>query len=151
MFDNDYRDVDFGWLDDVIDKASFPYYAFVITGKTIAANGSEVPSYTRYIINGSLQAFKRSRRYGEDQNNANASGRGGKFYAKYDVILKEGDMLQRMDNGITYRVTQVADFDYVGVRNYEVERIGIDELQNYDFSAFVEGHFEDATIPEDAE
>jgi len=138
-----YKDVDFGFLDDVIDKASFPYYAFVISNKYIDPDGSEKVTYTRYTINGSLQTYKRNRRYDTDASQANVSGRTGKFYAKYNVQLNENDLIQRMDNGHTYRITQVADYDYVGVRNYEVERVGIDELKRYDFTNYL-----DDVVPE---
>jgi len=141
-------DVDFGFLDDVIDRASFPYYAFVISNKYIDPDGSEKVSYTRYTINGSLQTYKRNRRYDTDASSANAAGRGGKFYAKYNIRLNENDLIQRMDNGFTYRITQIADYDYAGVRNYEVERVGLDELQRYDFSNFVDDTFPEGVIEE---
>lgn len=143
-----YRDIDYGWLDDVIDRASFSYYAFVITDKYIDVDGSEKVNYTRYLIRGSLQTYKRSRRYDSDGSSSNASGREGKFYAKYNVKLNENDLIQRLDNGQTYRVTQVADYDYVGVRNYEVERLGIDELKEYDFSNYVEANFPEGEVVE---
>lgn len=146
MWEEDYQDVDFGWLDDVIDRASFAYYAFVVSNKYIDEDGSEKVSYTRYKIKGSLQTFKRTRSWDEDGSSSNKSGRTGKFYAKYNVRLNENDLIQRMDNGITYRVTQIADYDYVGIRNYEIERLGIDELIRYDFTDYVEAEFPDGTV-----
>lgn len=143
---DDYKDVDFGWLDDVIDKASFPFYAYVITSKYIDNDGSEKVTYTRYTIKGSLQAFKRVRNYDTDGSNSNTSSRIGKFYAKYNVRLKENDIIQKIDDGSTYRVAQVIDYGYVGVRNYEVERLGIDELYRYDFSNYIEEDFPEGTV-----
>lgn len=145
-FDDLYKDIDFGWLDDVIDRASFTYYAFVISNKYIDQDGSEKVSYVRYKIKGSLQTYKRNRNWDQDASSSNVSGRLGKFYAKYNVRLNENDLIQRMDNGITYRVTQVSDYDYAGVRNYEVERLGIDELMRYDFSHYVEEEFPEGTV-----
>lgn len=134
-----YKDIDFGWLDDVIDKASFPYYAFVVSNKYIAPDGSEKVEYKRYKITGSLQTYKRRRSYESDTGNK--SSRDGKFYAKYNVKLKENDLIQRLDNGVTYRVTQIANYEYAGVRNYEVERLGVDEVRRYNFNDFVEDQF----------
>lgn len=145
-FDDNYKDIDFGWLDDVIDRASFVYYAFVVANKYIDPEGSEKVTYARYRIKGSLQTYRRDRRYDTDGTNSNMSGRVGKFYAKYNVRLNENDLIQRMDNGITYRVTKVSDFDYVGVRNYEVERLGVDELKRYDFSQYIEEEFPEGTV-----
>lgn len=146
MWDNNYKDIDFGWLDDVIDRASFVYYAFVVSNKYIDQDGSEKVTYTRYKIKGSLQTYKRNRNWDQDASSSNVSGRTGKFYAKYNVRLNENDLIQRMDDGTTYRVVQVADYDYVGVRNYEVERLGIDELMRYDFSNYVEEEFPEGTV-----
>ena len=145
-FDDLYKDVDFDWLDDVIDRASFPYYAFVVSNKYIDQDGSEKVTYTRYKIKGSLQTYKKNTKWDQDGSSSNVSGRTGKFYAKYAVRLNENDLIQRMDNGITYRVIQTSDFDYVGVRNYEVERLGIDELMRYDFSNYVEQEFPEGTV-----
>jgi hypothetical protein len=142
----DYRDIDFGFLDDVIDRASFQYYVFVIGNKTIAPDGSERVTYVRYTINGSLQTYKRSRTYDTDGNKSNISGRTGKFYAKYNVILNENDLIQKTDDGTTYRVTQVHDYSYAGVRNYEVERLGLDEIKRYNFAQFVEDKFPEGTV-----
>lgn len=138
----DYKDIDYGWLDDAIDLASFKYYVFVQSNKFIKEDGSEGSILTRYIVNGSLQAYKRRRTYSEDGSKPNISGREGKFYAKHDVILNEGDLIQRIDNGLTYMITQVNDYDYVGVRNYEVLRLGLDETRKYDFANFIEATFE---------
>lgn len=135
----DYRDVDFGFLDDVIDRAAFKLYAFVISNKFIGADGSEQVSYTRYEFTGSLQAYARTRRYDTDGSGPNMSGRAGKLWAKYNVVLKEGDLVQKQDN--FYRITQVFDYDYAGVRKYEIERLGSDEIQRYDFSHFLEDKF----------
>jgi hypothetical protein len=142
----DYRDVDFGFLDDAIDRASFQYYIFVAGNKTIAPDGSERVTYVRYTINGSLQTYKRSRTYDSEGSKANISGRAGKFYAKYHVILHENDLIQKLDDGVTYRVTQVNDYSYAGVRNYEVERLGLDEIKRYNFSQFLEDTFPEGTV-----
>lgn len=146
MYDEDYRDVDFGWLDDVIDRASFVYYAYVVSNKYIDPEGAEKVSYIRYTVRGSLQTYKRNRKWDGDGSTSNTSGRTGKFYAKYNVRLNENDIIQRIDNGITYRITEVSDYDYAGVRNYEVERLGIDELIRYDFSNYIEEEFPEGTV-----
>jgi SAM-dependent MidA family methyltransferase len=143
---DDYKDVDFGWLDDVIDRASFPFYAYVIASKYIDNDGSEKVTYTRYTIKGSLQAFRRERNYDTDGSRPNTSSKKGKFYAKYNVRLKENDLIQKIDDGSVFRVVQVIDYGYVGVRNYEVERLGIDQLYNYNFSEFVEDDFPEGII-----
>lgn len=143
---DDYKDVDFGWLDDVIDRASFPYYAYVIASKYIDNDGSEKVTYTRYTIKGSLQAFRRDRNYDTDGSRPNTSSKPGKFYAKYNVRLKENDLIQKIDDGSVFRVVQVIDYGYVGVRNYEVERLGIDQLYNYNFSDFIDADFPEGII-----
>ena len=145
---DDYKDIDFGWLDDVIDKASFPFYAYVIASKYIDNDGSEKVTYTRYTIKGSLQTFRRERNYDTDASKSNSSSRRGKFYAKYNVRLKENDLIQKIDDGTTYRVIQVIDYGYVGVRNYEVERIAIDELYQYNFSDYIEEDFPEGVVEE---
>lgn len=145
----DYKDIDYGWLDDAIDLASFKYYAFVQSSAYIDIDGSEKASFTRYLINGSLQTYVRSRSYSEDASKPNVSSRDGKFFAKNDVVLNEGDLIQRLDNGLTFIITQVKDYDYVGIRNYDVARLGLDEMRKYDFSSYVEATFGDDNNEDD--
>lgn len=139
LFDEDYRDVDFGFLDDVIDKASFKLFAYVARDIYISADGREKTKYARYTFMGSLQAYSRRRNYDADGGKPNTSSREGKLWAKYNVVLKEGDLVQKRNE--YYRITQVHDYDYAGVRKYEVERIGLDEIQTYNFGEFLEDTF----------
>ena len=56
---------------------------------------------------------------------SNFSSRDGRFFAKYDVNLYEGDLIKK--NGSLYRITDMDDYDYHGVKSYSVIRLGMDE------------------------
>lgn len=137
---DDYRDIDFGWLDDVIELASFNYYAYVKYDANINLDGTTQNIYKRHIVRGSLQTYRKRRNYSNDGETPNVSSREGKFYTRYDVVLNEGDIIQK--NSDFFKIKNPSDFDYAGVRNYEVERMEIDEIENFDFEKYIDDTFE---------
>lgn len=137
----DYRDIDFyGKLDDVITEFERPLILYRITGKSIGPDGSTIETKKKYNIEGSLQTWRRTRNYSED--GTHTSSRTGKLLVRYQYKLKEGDIIQKNDE--YYRIVDVNDFDYAGVHDFPVERIGMDEVQRYNFDEYLEEKF----IPE---
>lgn len=136
----DYRDPElYGKLDDVIESLSFNYYVYVKTPMGINPEGVEIYKRRKYLIRGSLQTWKKRHTYGSEDN-PNNSKRDGRFYSKYNVKLNEGDIIQKNDN--YFKVIDHDDFDYGGVRQYSVERVGYDEIVRYNFEDYVEERFE---------
>lgn len=135
-----YRDNElFGQLDDVIESASFDYYVYVKTPQGISPEGVMLYKRRRYVVRGSLQVWRKTYSYGS-ADNPNNSKRDGKFYARYNVKLNEGDVIQKNDN--FFKIVGHDDFDYGGVRQYAVERIGYDEVVRYNFADYVEERLE---------
>ena len=67
--------------------------------------------------------------------------RQGKFYCKYNVKLNVGDIIQKHD--MHFRVTEVEDYDYGGIRQYIIERLGYEEIITYNFDEYIEERFDD--------
>lgn len=136
-----YRDEElYGQLDDVIERASFNYWVFVKKPEGVDPEGKVIYSKRRFIIRGSLQTWTKQTTYGEDSN-PNISKRDGKLYTKYNVKLNIGDII--MKNNDRYRITDLEDFDYGGVRQYHVTRLGHDEITEYNFDDYREERFDD--------
>lgn len=136
---DDYRDVDFGWLDDVIDHFSFKYYAYIKQERITDIDGTDRWRYRRIIVEGSLQVFNKQINYNNE--GINSSVRKGKFYTKYQYKLSEGDMIQKKNE--YFLIKDSSDYDYMGVRNYEVERIDNAETFLYNFIDGIEEKFSD--------
>lgn len=135
-----YRDDEiFGQLDDVIERTSFNYYVYTKTPTGISPEGVETYRRRKYIIRGSLQAWKKRYTYGSEDN-PNNSSRDGRFYARYNVKLNVGDIIQKEDN--YFKILDLDNYDYGGVRQYSVQRIGYDEIIHYNFAEYVEDRFE---------
>lgn len=133
----DYRDPDFGFFDDVIELASYNYDAWIKRNPTHQTDGTIKYDYQKVTIRGSLQAFKRQFEY----STSGESGvvlRDGKFYGKHTLNLGEGDVIRKGSN--YYRVSNEADYDYAGVKNWDIIRLGIAEIREYPFiETFEEG------------
>lgn len=139
--DFDYRDPDFyGIFDDVIATFSFDYWAYIKTNPRINPEGTMVYEQVKYKIRGSLQAFRKTRVFGNPDSPI-VSSRDGRFYATYDVKLKEGDVIRKEDK--FYKVIPTEDYDYAGVRQYDIIRVGYDEIVNYDFEKYIEKNFDE--------
>lgn len=137
----DYRDPEiYGKLDDVIEAFSYDFWAFVKSPKGLNPEGAMTYNRRKYKIRGSLQAWKKTYRYGESEN-ANTSVRTGKFYCKYNVKLNVGDIIQKHD--MHFRVIEVEDYDYGGIRQYIIERLGYEEIITYNFDEYIEERFDD--------
>lgn len=134
----DYRDNDFfGKLDNVLKEFERELTLFRITGKSIGPDGSTIETKKKYTIFGSLQTWRRTRNYSED--GAHTSSRTGKLLVQYQYKLKDGDIIQKNDE--YYRIVDTNDFDFAGVHDFAVERIGMDELQRYNFDEYLEEKF----------
>ena len=132
-----YRDRDFGFFDDVIKLASFKYPAYIVYDSKINIDGTKTYLRKKIEITGSLQTYRRRRNYNND--GPATSRREGKFYSDYTNKLSEGDIIQKNDE--FYIITDMDDYDYAGVRNYPVERLGMDEIHKYNFFELVEQPF----------
>lgn len=134
----DYRDNDFfGKLDNVLKEFERELTLFRITGKSIGPDGSTIETKKKYTIFGSLQTWRRTRNYSED--GTHTSSRTGKLLVQYQYKLKDGDIIQKNDE--YYRIVDTNDFDFAGVHDFAVERIGMDELQRYNFDEYLEEKF----------
>lgn len=135
---SDYRDPDFyGKLDDALFEFEKPLILYRITGKTRGPDGSIIETKKRYDIKGSLQTWRRKRNYSDDS--VHTSSREGKLLVRYQYKLKDGDIVQKEDN--YYRIVDTNDYDYAGVHDFAVERIGMDEIQRYNFDEYIEEEF----------
>lgn len=134
----DYRDPYWaGRLEDVLTAFEKKLYLYRVVGKTVAPDGSIVEMKKKYSIYGSLQTWRKTRNYSEDS--VNTSSREGKLLVKYRYKLKEGDIIQK--NNEFYRIMDVNDFDYAEVHDFRVQRLGLDEIQNYKFDEYLEEKF----------
>lgn len=135
---DDYRDPYWaGQLDDILTEFEKKLYLYRVTGKTIGPDGSVIETKKRYTIYGSLQAWRRKRNYNEDT--VNSSSREGKLLVRYMYHLNDGDIVQKNNN--FYRIIDTNDYDYAEVRDYPIERLGLDEIQEYDFDEYLEEEF----------
>jgi hypothetical protein len=126
-----------GRLEDVLTAFEKKLYLYRVTGKTIGTDGSIVETKARYTIYGSLQTWRRTRNYSEDS--FNSSARTGKLLVKYRYQLNDGDIVQK--NNDFYRIINTNDYDYAEVHDYEVQRLGLDEIQTYNFAEYLEEEF----------
>lgn len=135
---DDYRDPYWaGQLDDVLAEFERKLYLYRVIGKTVGADGSIVETKQKYIIYGSLQTWRRKRNYSEES--FNSSSRDGKLLVRYQYKLKDGDIIQKDNN--FYRIIDANDYDYAEVHDFPVERLGLDEIQNYNFNEYLEEVF----------
>jgi hypothetical protein len=134
---DDYRDPYYEGLNDVLDDFEKKLYLYRVTGKTISADGSVLETKRRYSIYGSLQTWRRKRKYNEDSTIT--SSREGKLLVKYKYKLNDGDIVQKENN--FYRVIDTNDFDFAQVHDYPVERLGYDEIQEYKFEEYLDEEF----------
>lgn len=136
----DYKDPEiYGMFDDIIVKESRPYYAYINNKPYMLPDGTRKYVKNKFLVYGSLQTWKSSRTY--DADGIRSSIRVGKFYTVNNYNLKANDVIQK--NNEFFTIKQVADYDNAGVRTYEVERIGLDEIVKYDFESYLETRFED--------
>lgn len=134
----DYRDdYFFGKLDDTLGYFEKPLTLYRITGKSLGPDGSIIETKKKYEIMGSLQTWRRTRNYSED--GVHTSSRSGKLLVRYQYKLKDGDIVQK--NNEYYRIVDTNDFDYAGVHDFAVERMGMDEIQKYNFEEYLEEPF----------
>jgi hypothetical protein len=126
-----------GRLEDILTAFEKKLYLYRITGKTVAPDGSINETKQNYTIYGSLQTWRRTRNYSDDS--VNTSSREGKLLVKYRYKLKDGDIVQK--NNDFYRIVDVNDFDYAEVHDFRVQRLGLDEIQNYKFDEYLEEEF----------
>lgn len=136
----DYRDPHwFGQLDDVLREFETPLWLYRVTGKRIMADGSTHMTKKKYKIYGSLQTWRKTKNYSED--GVHTSSRAGKLLVRYSYKIQEDDIIQK--NNEFYKVVGDAnDFDYAGVHDFAVERIGLAEIHDYKFDEFLEEEFE---------
>ena len=120
---SDYRGPHFGYFNRALDRVSFIYTAYIRTDILQNADGTNQEEFTTTKVQGSLQTFHKKETYSMD--GSNFSSRDGRFFAKYDVNLYEGDLIKK--NGSLYRITDMDDYDYHGVKSYSVIRLGMDE------------------------
>lgn len=134
----DYRDPYWaGKLDGVLKDFETPLYLYRVTGKILKPDGSVTEIKKKYLIYGSLQTWRKRRNYNEE--GPQTSSRTGKLLVSYRYKINEGDIVQK--NNQFYRVLDHNDFDYAEVQDFEVERIGIDEIVNYKFDQYLEEEF----------
>ena len=119
----DYRGSLFGYFDKGLDRVSFIYTAYIKTDVIMNDEGIYMDEYTEIDIQGSLQAFTKSQTYSSD--GVNFSSRDGKFWCKYNIELNEGDIIKK--NNTLFQIKEVTDYDFHGVRVYNLTRLGIDE------------------------
>jgi len=134
-----YRDADYGFFDDVITRVSFPHTCYIKQSVKQNEIGEDVIIFRTVIIPGSLQAFRKSFNFNTD-GNPNFSQRDGKFFCLAKYKLTVGDMVRKGE--YIFRIVSENDYDYAGVRNYDVVRLAPDEIQTYDFDAFEDENFE---------
>lgn len=138
----DYRDPYWaGKLESVLKEFEKPMFLYRIVGKTVGPDGSLLEVKKKYLIYASLQAWRRTRNYSDDSTNN--SSRKGKLLVSYRYKIKEGDIIQKENT--FFRVLDLNDFDYAEVQDFTVERIGLDEIQNYNFDEYLEEEFPELT------
>lgn len=113
----------FGYFDKALDKVSFIYPAYIKTDLIMGDKGEYVDEYTEVEIQGSLQAFARSQTYSPD--GVNFTNRDGKFFCKYHIELNEGDLIKK--GNLMFQIKELTDYDFHGVRVYNLVRLGLDE------------------------
>ena len=126
----DYKDPDFGFFDDVIELASFTYEAWVRNGVWVDESGVARDKYRKTEVRGSLQAYRKTMSYPTTAGVVTSS-RDGKFYVRYCVTLDEGDLIRK--GQLLYRLTNPSDYDFAGVRNFDIVRLGTTELKQFAF------------------
>lgn len=120
-----YHGPHFGYFNKAIDKVGKLYTTYIKTDVVQEADGSYVEQFTKTTVFGSLQDFHKKQTYSID--GSNLSSREGKFFCKYEVNLYEGDLIKKNDR--MYRVTDMDDYDFHGVKVYSVVRLGLDETR----------------------
>lgn len=134
----DYRDPYYaGRLNGVLEEFQTPLYLYRIVGKIVGPDGSVMEIKEKYLIYGSLQTWRRKRTYTED--GINFSSRDGKLLVQYSYKINDGDIIQK--NNQFYRVLEQNDYDYAEVQDFNVARIGMDEVVNFDFDKYLEKEF----------
>ena len=134
----DYRDPYYvGKLDGVLKEFETPLYLYKITGKVRMPDGSINELKKKYLVYGSLQAWRRKRNYNEE--GIQVSSRDGKLLIDYRYKINEGDIIQKNNN--FYRLIDPNDYDYAEVQDFTAIRIGLDEIVKYKFEEYLEEEF----------
>lgn len=115
---------------DAIEEFSFNFVIYVVTGKTLNANGKYTYSYANQIIRGSLQSQGKSL---EQSKEGNTDEVRYNFYCKSLYRIDIGDVIEY--KGKYLRVESIRDYDEYGCRSAELRMIQLTAYR--DLAAYI--------------